>query len=109
MSGRVFRDLPIRVKTRLKHSSILEIKFKTKLGRVLAHAITKIQDHMIKKMNNLSDKIVAYKDEVMNSLLTFDLMQAHLKPGHIQNCCFEDFEYVYRQALSIEEVRTNQV
>ena len=61
---------------------------------------------MIIKMNNLSDKIVEYKDEVMNSLLTFDIMQAHLKPGHIQNCCFEDFEYVYRQALSIEEVRT---
>ena len=68
-------------------------------------AITKIQDHMIKKMNNLSDKIVEYRNEVMNSLLTFDLLQAHLKPAHIQNCCFEDFEYVYRQALSIEEVR----
>ena len=60
---------------------------------------------MIKKMNNLSDKIVEYRNEVMNSLLTFDLLQAHLKPAHIQNCCFEDFEYVYRQALSIEEVR----
>jgi len=60
---------------------------------------------MIKKMNNLSDKIVQYRNEVMNSLLTFDLLQAHLKPAHIQKCCFEDFEYVYRQALSIEEVR----
>merc|ERR1719270_1184045 len=60
---------------------------------------------MIKKMNNLSDKIVEYRNEVMNSLLTFDLLQAHLKPAHIQNCCFEDFEYVYRQALSIEEKR----
>ena len=60
---------------------------------------------MIKKMNNLSDKIVEYKREVMNSLLTFDIMQAHLRPAHIQNCIFEDFEYIYRQALTIIEVR----
>ena len=105
MSGRVFQDLPIRVKRRLKHSSISEIKFKTKLGRILAVAITKIQDIMIKRMNHVSDKIIEYQREVINSLLTFDILQAHLTPAHIQNCCFEDFEYVYRQALSIKEVR----
>ena len=84
---------------------ILEIKFKTKLGRILAVAITKIQDIMIKRMNHVSDKIIEYQREVINSLLTFDILQAHLTPAHIQNCCFEDFEYVYKQALSIKEVR----
>ena len=85
--------------------TILEIKFKTKLGRTLAVAFTKIQDLMIKEMNRVSDTIIEYKREVMNSLLTFDVLQSHLKPAHIQNCCFEDFEYVYRQALSIKKVR----
>ena len=85
-------------------NAILEIKFKTKLGRILAVAITKIQDIMIKRMNHVSDKIIEYQREVINSLLTFDILQAHLTPAHIQNCCFEDFEYVYRQALSIKEV-----
>ena len=86
-------------------NTILEIKFKTKLGRILAVAITKIQDIMIKRMNHVSDKIIEYQREVINSLLTFDILQAHLTPAHIQNCCFEDFEYVYKQALSIKEVR----
>ena len=81
----------------------LEIKFKTKLGRILAVAITKIQEIMIKRMNRVSDKIIEYQREVINSLLTFDILQAHLTPAHIQNCCFEDFEYVYKQALSIKE------
>ena len=85
--------------------TILEIKFKTKLGRILAVAFTKIQDLMIKEMNRVSDKIIEYKREVMNCLLTFDVLQSHLKPAHIRNCCFEDFEYVYRQALSIKKVR----
>jgi len=84
---------------------ILEIKFKTKLGRILAVAITKIQDIMIKRMNHVSDKIIEYQREVINSLLTFDILQANLTLAHIQNCCFEDFEYVYKQALSIKEVR----
>ena len=71
----------------------------------MAVAITKIQDLMIKEMNRVSDKIIEYKREVMNKLLTFDILQSHLEPAHIQNCCFEDFEYVYRQALSIKKVR----
>ena len=60
---------------------------------------------MIKRMNHVSDKIIEYQREVINSLLTFDILQAHLTPAHIQNCSFEDFEYVYKQALSIKEVR----
>ena len=71
----------------------------------MAVAITKIQEIMIKRMNHVSDKIIEYQREVINSLLTFDILQAHLTPAHIQNCCFEDFEYVYKQALSIKEVR----
>ena len=58
-------------------------------------------------MNHLADEILAYQREVMNILLTFDALQSQLKLAHIQNCCFEDFEYIFNQALAKEKVTIN--
>ena len=84
----------------------LEIKFKCKLGRKLGYALTQIRNRMITKMNHLSDKVIEYQREVMNMLLTFDILQSQLKLSHIQTCCFEDFEYIYKQALFKSTVRS---
>ena len=72
---------------------------------MLGYALTQIQNKMIAKMNYLSDKVVEYQREVMNMLLTFDALQSQLKLSHIQTCCFEDFEYIYKQALFKSSVR----
>ena len=72
---------------------------------MLGYALTQIQNKMITKLNFLSDEVVEYQREVMNMFLTFDALQSQLKLSHIQNCCFQDFEYIYKQALCKSKVR----
>ena len=82
-----------------------DIEFMSMLGRKLGYALTQIRNKMITKINFLSDEVVKYQAEVMNMFLTFDALQSQLKLSHIQNCCFEDFEHIYKQALYKPTVR----
>ena len=82
-----------------------DIEFMSMLGRKLGYALTQIRNKMITKINFLSDEVVKYQAEVMNMFLTFDALQSQLKLSHIQNCCFEDFEYIYKQALDKPTMR----
>ena len=54
---------------------ILEIKFATKVARIMAFTLTKMRDQIIGHVNRQADKIQSFKEDMINKLVTYDCLQ----------------------------------
>ncbi len=54
---------------------ISEIKFSTKVARIMAFTLTKMRDTIITHVNKQSDKIQMFKEDSINKLVTYDCLK----------------------------------
>ena len=57
---------------------ILEIKFATKVARIMAYTLTKMRDQIISHVNQQADKIQSFKENMINKLVTYDCLQVEI-------------------------------
>ena len=57
---------------------ISEIKFSTKVARIMAYTLTKMRDTIITHVNKQSDKIQQFKEDSINKLVTYDCLKVIL-------------------------------
>ena len=55
--------------------NISEIKFSTKVARIMAFTLTKMRDTIITHVNKQSDKIQKFKEDSINKLVTYDCLK----------------------------------
>ena len=55
--------------------NISEIKFSTKVARIMAFTLTKMRDTIITHVNKQSDKIQNFKEDSINKLVTYDCLK----------------------------------
>ena len=52
-----------------------EIKFETKVGRMMAFTMTKIRNHVIQKINDRAEKLHQFKLKGLDAMLSIDILQ----------------------------------
>lgn len=52
-----------------------EIKFETKVGRMMAFTMTKIRNHVIQKINDRATKLQQFKLKGLDAMLSIDILQ----------------------------------
>ena len=52
-----------------------EIKFETKVGRMMAFTMTKIRNHVIQKINDRATKLRQFKLKGLDAMLSIDILQ----------------------------------
>ena len=52
-----------------------EIKFDTKIGRMMAYTMTKIRNHVVTKVNERAKTLQAFKDEGLHEMMAIDMLQ----------------------------------
>ena len=68
---------------RPKYTLFLEIKFATKVARIMAFTLTKMRDQIIGHVNRQADKIQSFKEDMINKLVTYDCLQVKLEIRNI--------------------------
>ena len=56
-----------------------EIKFETKIGRMMAFTMTKIRNHVIHKINERAKKLHNFKLQGLDAMLSIDILQERFK------------------------------
>ena len=83
----------------------LEIKFATKVARIMAFTLTKMRDQIIGHVNRQADKIQSFKEDMINKLVTYDCLQVKLKIRNIFST--HTVEYLKSSSTSSSQVSTN--
>ena len=60
-----------------------EIKFDTQIGRMMAFTMTKIRNHVIKKVNERAYTLQKFKDDGLNEMMSIDILQEIQKYKYI--------------------------
>ena len=53
----------------------LEIKYETKVGRIMAYTLTQIRNKIVSHVNQQAAKIIEFKRAGLNNLVTYDVLQ----------------------------------
>ena len=61
-----------------------EIKFETKVGRMMAFTMTKIRNHVIQKINERAKKLHDFKLKGLDAMLSIDILQERVHLLFIQ-------------------------
>ena len=56
-----------------KHYS--EIKYETKVGRIMAYTLTQIRNKIVSHVNKQAAQIIEFKRAGLNNLVTYDVLQ----------------------------------
>ena len=72
---RDFTGLKLSIYIYQRAKYILEIKFATKVARIMAFTLTKMRDQIIGHVNRQADKIQSFKEDMINKLVTYDCLQ----------------------------------
>ena len=66
----------IEVKTlNMPEKDFTDIKFETKIGRMMAFTMTKIRNHVIAKVNKRAKLLQEFKDEGLSHMMSIDILQ----------------------------------
>ena len=88
---------------RPKYTLFLEIKFATKVARIMAFTLTKMRDQIIGHVNRQADKIQSFKEDMINKLVTYDCLQVKLEIRNI--CTWHSYRKVPRKVASTPAVK----
>ena len=71
-----FKLKAIEVKTlNMPEKDFTDIKFETKIGRMMAFTMTKIRNHVIGKVNQRAKLLQEFKDEGLSHMMSIDILQ----------------------------------
>ena len=71
-----FKLKAIEVKTlNMPEKDFTDIKFETKIGRMMAFTMTKIRNHVIAKVNQRAKLLQEFKDEGLSHMMSIDILQ----------------------------------
>ena len=59
---------------KIKHFC-LEIKYETKVGRIMAYTLTQIRNKIVSHVNKQAAQIIDFKRAGLNNLVTYDVLQ----------------------------------
>jgi len=78
-----------------------EIRFETKIGRMMAFTMTKIRNHVITKINERAKKLHEFKLKGLDAMLSIDIVQSFMKEEHWLECSYSDFKEIIEVSANV--------